>query len=175
MNDCTFAASNFRSSYCWVSVHVYAPSCSLSVFLLGLSHTTHPTRIYKSFQIKTNQPTNLNMRKSQRKGFLVQKNWFLASRTKKSQQIWFSTVEFKPSSHEHFQPRIKRHKYTRREERSGWIRRRGLLSSKDEIRSIFGNVWGTNCPWGTFCSVLCVKRCFGNGICTNTFPKTTPI
>ena len=33
----------------WVSVHVHALSCSLSVSLWGLSHKTHPTRIHESF------------------------------------------------------------------------------------------------------------------------------
>jgi len=40
--------------------------------------------------------------------------------------------------HEHFQPRIKRHKHTQREKRSRGIRCRGLLWSRAGIRSIFG-------------------------------------
>ena len=51
-----------------------------------------------------------NHRKSQRMGFSSKKKRFLAPKPKNSLRI-LTTVEFKPSVHEHFQPRLKGQKH----------------------------------------------------------------
>jgi len=60
MKDRTFkCGENSCSSECWVSVHAHALSCSPSVSPWGLQHTTHPTRMHKSF-LQNNSVTSLD-------------------------------------------------------------------------------------------------------------------